>query len=349
VRAGGAGKTSVAVEYAHRHLAEVGLAWQFPAEDPQLLLAEFARLAAQLGAREVADARDPVASVHAVLAAFPDEWLLVFDNAEGQQAVQGFLPPTGRGRVLITSQSAVWTPGQLLQVPVLGTEVAAGFLVNRTGDPSEGAAEDLADELGGLPLALEQTAAYMQATGESLAGYLALFRQRRADLLVRGEPAGYGKTVAATWTLAFSRLEESAAGAVSLLRLLAFCAPDAVPLRLLLQPRDGLAEKLSQQVAVALMPLLEDGLAARDAIAGLRRYSLISPAVGGSVSVHRLVQAVTVAQMHAEVADAWQQAAAALIETAIPDDPELPSTWADFAALLPHAVKSLGVVFAVSA
>ena len=29
---GGAGKTSTAVEYAHRHLAEVGVAWQFPAE-----------------------------------------------------------------------------------------------------------------------------------------------------------------------------------------------------------------------------------------------------------------------------------------------------------------------------
>ena len=31
---GGAGKTSVAVEYAHRHLADVGMCWQFPAEDP---------------------------------------------------------------------------------------------------------------------------------------------------------------------------------------------------------------------------------------------------------------------------------------------------------------------------
>ena len=65
---GGAGKTSVAVEYAHRHLAEVGVCWQFAAEDPAVLAAEFAVLAAQLGAREVADARDPVASVHAVLA-----------------------------------------------------------------------------------------------------------------------------------------------------------------------------------------------------------------------------------------------------------------------------------------
>ena len=92
---GGAGKTSVAVEYAHRHLTEVGLAWQFHAEDPALLLTEFSQLAAQLGVREVVDARDPVASVHAVLAAFPASWLLVFDNAEGQEAVQRFCRPLG--------------------------------------------------------------------------------------------------------------------------------------------------------------------------------------------------------------------------------------------------------------
>ena len=66
---GGAGKTSVALEYAHRHLAEVGVGWQFPAEDPAVLAAGFGELAAQLGAREAADARDPVASVHGVLAA----------------------------------------------------------------------------------------------------------------------------------------------------------------------------------------------------------------------------------------------------------------------------------------
>src|SRR5262249_8432114 len=128
---GGAGKTWVAVEFAHQHLAEVGLAWQFPAEDPALLLAEFGRLAAQLGIQDVTDARDPVASVHAVLAAFPAGWLLVFDNAPDQGAVQRFLPPAGRGRVLVTSQSAMWPPGQAVAVPVLDTEVAAGFLVNR--------------------------------------------------------------------------------------------------------------------------------------------------------------------------------------------------------------------------
>ena len=137
---GGAGKTSVAVEYAHRHLAEVGVAWQFPAEDPAVLAAGFGELAAQLGARDLADTRDPVASVHAVLAGYPAGWLLVFDNAPDQASVAAFLPPAGPGRVLITSQNPHWPPGQALEVPVLDTEVAAEFLVTRTGDPDRQAA-----------------------------------------------------------------------------------------------------------------------------------------------------------------------------------------------------------------
>ena len=204
---GGAGKTSVAVEYAHRHLAETGLAWQFPAEDRTVLADEFSRLAAQLGARDILDNRDPVASVHAVLAAFPGGWLLVFDNAPNQASVQRFLPPAGRGWVLITSQSALWPPGQAKEVPVLDMRAAARFLVERTGDPDQQAAAELAGELGGLPLALEQAAAYVRATGDSLTGYLALFRRRRPELLGRGEPIGYGKTVAATWALAFTQLD----------------------------------------------------------------------------------------------------------------------------------------------
>ena len=36
---GGAGKTSVALEYAHRQLGQVGVAWQLPAEDPAVLAA----------------------------------------------------------------------------------------------------------------------------------------------------------------------------------------------------------------------------------------------------------------------------------------------------------------------
>ena len=73
----------------------------------------------------------------------------------------------------------------------------------------------------------------------------------------------------------------------------------------------------------------------------LRRYSLITPAGDGLVSVHRLVQAVTLDQMPADVARQWRQAAAALIEAAIPANTEPPQTWPVSAALLPHAQVAL--------
>jgi len=330
----------VAVEYAYRHLAEVGLAWQFPAEDPAVLAGEFGELAAQLGAWDLTHTRGPVASVHTVLAKFPAEWLLIFDNAPDMASVADFLPLAGPGQVLITSQNRAW-PGRMLEVPGLGRGAAAGFLISRTGDPDRQAAADLAAELGGLPLALEQAAAYVVATGQSLAGYLALFRQRRAEMLARGEPAGPDKSVAVSWWLAFSRLEQASPSAVGLLRLLAFCAPEAIPLSLLLRPCPGFPGQLGPDVAPVLVPLLEDPLAASEAVAALCRYSLVTPAADGSVSVQRLVQQVTIGQMTSELEGAWRQAAATVIEAAIPDDPREPSAWPVFGMLLPHAQATI--------
>ena len=333
---GGAGKTSVAVEYAHRHLAEVGVCWQFPAEDPALLAAEFAVLAAQLGAREVVDPRDPVASVHAVLARQEAGWLVVFDNVPDWASVAAFVPPAGLGRVLITTQNQHWPPGQAVEVPVLDPEVAADFLVNRTGDPDRVSAEELAVELGGLPLALEQAAAYMQATGTTMARYLPMFQERQADLLARGAASGHPANVAATLGLALSRLEAEAPAAAGLLRGLACLAPEPVPLTLLLSDA-ALADRLDPGVDAVLGPLLDDPIAAGDAISALRRYSLVTPAGDGLVLVHRLVQVITLTQTSEDAVGQWKQAAIDLIEAAIPQDPRLSTTWPVFAVLLPHA------------
>ena len=84
-------------------------------------------------------------------------------------------------------------------------------------------------------------------------------------------------------------------------------------------------------------PLIGDLVAVGDAVAALRRYSLVTPAGDGLVLVHRLVQALTRAQLTAEAADQWQQAAAVLVEAAVPADPQLPAAWPVCAVLLPHA------------
>jgi hypothetical protein len=337
---GGAGKTSMAAEYAYRQAAGLGVVWQLPAEDPAGLEAGFSELAAHLGAGDAAGG-GPVGRVHAVLARRSD-WLLVFDNAPGPDAVRGMVPPTGRGRVVITSQFGAWPGRQVMEVPVLDRAVAARFVLDRTGadgPAEEAAAVELAGELGGLPLALEQAGAYMQASGRGIAGYLGLFRSRRAELLGRGDPAGYDKRVATTWALAFAELG-GAGPAAGLLRLVACCAAEDIPLDLLLRP--GLtAEDFDAVVAPVLVPLLDDELARDEAVAGLRRFSLISAPRNGLVSVHRLVQAITLAQLPAAEAEAWRWAAAALIDAAVPDDALLPEAWPACAALLPHAQAAL--------
>ena len=220
----------------------------------------------------------------------------MFDNAPDRASVERFVPPAGPGRVLITTQNQHWPPGQALDVPVLDTEVAADFLVNRTGDADRAAARELAAELGGLPLALEQAAAYMQATGTTLARYLPLFRDRQADLLARGEAAGHPADVAATLGLALSRLAGEAPAAAGLVR----CWRSWPPSRSrwpCCSPVSRLRACWARRSAAGVGPLLGDPVAAGDAITALRRYSLVAPAGDGLVLVHRLVQAITRAQL----------------------------------------------------
>jgi hypothetical protein len=338
---GGAGKTSVALEYAHRHLADCGVVWQFAAEEPAALAAGFSELALQLGGRIAPSGADPVALVHAALARRSD-WLLVFDNAAGPAAVQRMLPPAGGGRVLITSRNPHWPGRMALEVPVLEQPAAAWFLMSRTGagQLEEAAADELAHELGGLPLALEQASAYMLASGRGIGEYLELFRDRRAELLGRGDPAGYDKRVATTWALAYAELGQ-ASPAAGLLRLAACCAAENMPLHLLLRQRPGLSGAFGAQVAPLLTPLLDDALVRDEAVAGLRSYSLISEPNKGLISIHRLVQAITLAQLPDDLQAAWREAAAAVIEAAIPADTDQPQAWPTCAMLLPHAQVAL--------
>src|SRR5262249_1555495 len=152
---------------------------------------------------------------------------LLFDNARDRESVRAFVPSVGRGQILITSRSTAWPTEQAVDVPPLSVDAAAGFLMSSTGDPDEESARELAIEMGGLSLALAQAAAYIQASATiSIASYLELFAERQAELLGRGQPDSYDKTVATTWMVAVGELERDAPAAVGVLRLLACLAPE---------------------------------------------------------------------------------------------------------------------------
>jgi hypothetical protein len=330
---GGVGKTTVALEYAYRQLQHYQVVWFFHAEQATDLLAQFHELAQVLDAGE----GDPVAAVHAALAAHPGRWLLVLDNLKDHAAARRWLPAKGTGHVLVTTQDGHWPVEQAVEVPALDQDAAAGFLLDRTMSADVASARAVAEELGLLPLALEQAAAYVETTGRSLAQYLELLRANRAAVLERGAPAAHAVPVVATWSLALAELEVASPGSLVLLRTAAFLAPEDIPFRLLLPehlvlPGAGLGtEVLAQVRALCAGPLTLD-----DAVAGLRRYSLIGPP-GATFSVHRLVQAVTHDQLPPRDREAWRAVAAALVESAVPQDISVRAVWSACRSLLAHA------------
>ena len=125
--------------------------------------------------------RDPVASVHGVLAASPGRVAAGVRQRAGPGLGGPFVPPAGPGpgadHQPEPDLAARPGPGGAGAGPGGG-----GGVPGRTGPATRtgGRPGSSPVELGGLPLALEQAAAYVQATGATLAGYLASFRQRRA-------------------------------------------------------------------------------------------------------------------------------------------------------------------------
>ena len=146
---------------------------------------------------------------------------------------------------------------------------------------------------------------------------------------------------------ALSRLDGDAPAAAALLRALAFLGPEPVPFSLLLavpkatDPRvmKGSATETPAmplpEAAAALAVLLGDPIASGDAIHLLRRRGLVAWAGGDREVVPPQVRAAVRASL--VESSHWHQAAAALVDAAIPTDPRDPQAWPAYAALLPHA------------
>src|SRR5262249_17800934 len=105
----------------------------------------------------------------------------------------------------------------------------------------------LTQELGGLPLALDQAGAYLEETGCTLSAYQQLYRSQRRILLARrgGRIPDHPEPVATTWKLAFERLQADQPAAADLLRLCACLSPDAIPEELLTKGAPHLGEHLA--------------------------------------------------------------------------------------------------------
>jgi tetratricopeptide (TPR) repeat protein len=333
---GGVGKTELALEFAHRYQADYDIVWWITAEQPTTITADLAALAEELGIERLADQAEMVRLLFRELRG-RDRWLLVYDNAEQPRQLEGLLPPGGGGHVLVTSRYGAWGKlGSALRLDVVARSEAVAFLSRRTGATDQAMLDALADELGDLPLALEEAAAYLEETGVGLGEYLQLVRERARELFGLDQPPadqqGDQRRVATVWSLSLDRVHQEAPAAEALLNLCAFLAPDI--------PR-GLPREQPQLLPEELAQAVSDALVYNRLLAVLGRYSLatVSPT---SLGVHRLVQAVIQARLGQKGERHWTEATAGLLRASFPDDAWEVATWATCERLLPHVLAVAG-------
>src|SRR5688500_10902618 len=331
---GGVGKTQLAMEYAYRHMNEYAIVWWVRAEDPTTLIGDFLKLGERLAAGIAKDA-SPEVVCDAIRRALDrrNDWLLIFDNAPGPYAVSHVLPQGCAGHVLITSRNPNWRGrAKAFQLPPWERGESAQFLHRRTGITGQDEqAKMLAAALGDLPLALEQAAACIEQTHLTFGDYLERYQTHREQLLRLSQPVSdYPDTVATTWEIAFDKIKGASRTAGDLLNLCAFLSPDEIRRDMLTSGSHIIPYPLAATVAD---PVKFDG-----AVAALLLYSLVD-ANAQTLSIHRLVAAVTRDRMPLEERKRGAEVAQKLINDAFAFESIDIGTWGQCSKLLPHVTS----------
>ena len=247
---GGIGKTQIAVEYVYRHHTKYDIVWWVNAETEVTIQSAFASLTEKLGLPE-ASAQDQQVKVDAARDYLNQNphWLLVFDNVESGDTIYPYRPQHQQGHVIITTRNqSLQSVGKSIPIDTWTDEEAQQFVKTRLDNASENDITELSELLGNLPLAMEQAVAYIVASGLTISDYIELFNKNQQKYLSKSSIAKeeYNETVATTWTLAIQKIQESMPGAIALLNMCAFMAPDDIPLDLIAKQVDALPEPLQQ-------------------------------------------------------------------------------------------------------
>ena len=266
---GGCGKTSLAVEFAWRWMNHFtgGVFWVNGESDENVsksVAENLALLNVVVSTRENVD--DSLNRFLTLLSYESRPWLLVVDNADDLRSPTC---PTGvekickgpwqrnarapkNGHILFTTRKNAkdtaaflrLSPTNCLELQCFSEEEGALFLIRRTGLEGESlyqGAIDLAKELGGLPLALEQAAAYLSALPISITfkDYLDKYRHVKLRLLQQKSvtalsvEAQHRLSVHTTWEMNFSFVIEKSPAAATMMRIASFLTSESIPLEVI--------------------------------------------------------------------------------------------------------------------
>ena len=347
----GIGKTQAALEYVYRYCHEYQAVLWVRADTHELLTTDFVSLAAllELPERNDQDQGRIVVAVKRWLSRRTG-WLLVLDNADDLEMVSDFLPELPGGHLLLTTRTQhTCQIARCIPLEKLSMEESILFLLRRaklleSTTPFDATSYErwlqasvIAEVMDGLPLALDQAAAYIEETDCGLTGYIERFQQRRIALLSwrGGLRPDHPASIAATWSLSFEKIEQAHPFAAELLSLCAFLHPDAITEEML---REGGRELTPHLHLLATDPFELDA-----AIGVLTTFSLLRRDPNGRfLTLHRLVQTVLREQMDEEERSVWATRAVQCVERAYPTLSV--TNRQHYQHYLPHALTCVGLI-----
>ncbi|MBN6039992.1 FxSxx-COOH system tetratricopeptide repeat protein [Amycolatopsis sp. 195334CR] len=301
---GGVGKTQLAADHAHtmwdNHEVEL-LVW-ISARTREAITAGYADVAVELLGKDPAAPERACRRLLEWLAETPDRWLVVLDDVQAPSDLVGLWPPhSAAGQVVVTTRcrdaALHGDRRQVLDVDLFTPAEALAYLTDKLpGHAHAGHADlaGLAEDLGCLPLALAQAAAYLiNKPLLTCADYRARLTGRRStlrDVLPTEQdlPDEHEQTVAATWSLSIEAADQldPAGLARPILEFASLLDPAGIPTAVF--TTDVAAHYLTTRLA--------RDVTADDVLGGLEalsRFSLLTldPAQPDrAVRVHALVQ-----------------------------------------------------------
>jgi hypothetical protein len=341
---GGIGKTRTAIEYAYRHQDDYQAVLWAKAESRETLVSDFVTIA-HLLSLSVKEEQDLI--VRSVKRWLQDHtgWLLIFDNADDLTMVRDFLPSGGKGHILLTTRAqATGRIAQRIQVERMEPDEGTLFLLHRAMilDPNaplaaasisdQDTAREIALLMDGLPLALDQAAAYIEETRCSLSDYLHLFQTRQEELLKRRGGLvtnhDHPDPVATTWSLSFKRVQQANPAAADLLQLCAFLDADMI--------QEEIIIKGASELGPVLQSVAADPIKLDEAIGALLAYSLVRRTPNHTLTMHRLVQAVLKYGLQKDAQRLWAERTVRAVSQAFPEVER--ENWLQCQQYIPHVL-----------
>ncbi|MBW8001149.1 MAG: tetratricopeptide repeat protein [Planctomycetes bacterium] len=351
---GGIGKTRLAVEFGWHQIGNGNVSRVFfvLADSLTSLITNLASLAGpKLLDLEEKDMQDQPALVDIVIKTISQmkDCLVIFDNADDEHAIEKLheiLPQLAGCQVLITSRVSNWKGVKKLPIDKLAERDAIAYLLEKTDGRSETEedeklAGELAGKLDGLPVVLEQAAAYINYLHIGFEMYLGKFEDARKEVLKwhKGELQDYPEPVLIAWQ---ATEEQLGAAEKSVLRLVSFLSADAIPVELF----EGNPEIVAAAIELYKKENGEDTelekmeeIDIRGVLAELSNWSMITLSEK-SFYVHRLVQDSVRLRIPDEALKSWTEISLAMVERFIPEDLQADDvrSWHIWDVISPHVL-----------